>query len=161
MDAQEVSEGPSMHAVTPPPSKSYPTHASGWQEDGCEQFRCLCSRSSATSGVGCNILTSPSLLESRGCIAKGACPERAKPLVARPEWRACPTHPYVWTAEGWLYLAVVLDLYSSRVIAWGMGRRLTQELATAALTTAMEHRRPTPGVVHTDRGAQYVAPCIP
>jgi len=63
---------------------------------------------------------------------------------------------YVWTTEGWLYLAVVLDLYSRRVIAWGMGSRLTQELATAALTMAVEHRRPAHGVVHhTDRGSQY------
>ena len=65
---------------------------------------------------------------------------------------------YIWTAEGWLYLAVVLDLYSRRVIAWGMGSRLTQELATGALTMAIEHRRPAHGVVHhTDRGSQYAA----
>ena len=65
---------------------------------------------------------------------------------------------YIWTTEGWLYLAVVLDLYSRRVIAWGMGSRLTQELATAALTMAIEHRRPARGVVHhTDRGSQYAA----
>ena len=65
---------------------------------------------------------------------------------------------YVWTTEGWLYLAVVLDLYSRRVIAWGMGSRLTQELATAALTMAIEHRQPARGVVHhTDRGSQYAA----
>ncbi len=65
---------------------------------------------------------------------------------------------YIWTAEGWLYLAVVLDLYSRRGIAWGMGSRLTEELATAALTMAIEHRRPAHGVVHhTDRGSQYAA----
>ena len=65
---------------------------------------------------------------------------------------------YIWTAEGWLYLAVVLDLYSRRVIAWGMGSRLTQDLATGALTMAIEHRRPAHGVVHhTDRGSQYAA----
>ena len=65
---------------------------------------------------------------------------------------------YVWTAEGWLSLAVGLDLYSRRVMAWGMGSRLTQELATAALTMAIEHRRPARGVVHhTDRGSQYAA----
>jgi transposase InsO family protein len=65
---------------------------------------------------------------------------------------------YVWTAEGWLYLAVVLDLYSRRVIAWGMDSRLTQDLATAALTMALERRRPTAGVLHhTDRGSQYAA----
>jgi transposase InsO family protein len=65
---------------------------------------------------------------------------------------------YVWTAEGWLYLAVVLDLYSRRVIAWGMGSRLTQELATATLTMALARRRPAAGVLqHTDRGSQYAA----
>jgi len=65
---------------------------------------------------------------------------------------------YVWTTEGWLYLAVVLDRYSRRVIAWGMESRLTQKLATAALTMAVEHRRPAHGVVHhTDRGSQYAA----
>lgn len=65
---------------------------------------------------------------------------------------------YVWTAEGWLYLAVVLDLYSRRVIAWGMGSRLTQELATDALTMALGHRQPAAGLLHhTDRGSQYAA----
>ena len=65
---------------------------------------------------------------------------------------------YVWTTEGWLYLAVVLDLYSRRVIAWGIGSRLTQALTTAALTMAVAHRRPAHGVVHhTDRGSQYAA----
>ena len=65
---------------------------------------------------------------------------------------------YIWTTEGWLYLAVVLDRYSRRIIAWGMGSHLTQELARAALNMALEHRRPARGVVqHTDRGAQYAA----
>ena len=63
-----------------------------------------------------------------------------------------------WDTEGWLYLAVVLDLYSRRVIAWGIGSRLTQALTTAALTMAVTHRRPAHGVVHhTDRGSQYAA----
>jgi len=78
--------------------------------------------------------------------------------VAKPNRVWAGDITYVWTAEGWLYLAVVLDLYSRRVIAWGMGSRLTQELATAALTMAIEHRRPASGVVHhTDRGSQYAA----
>ena len=65
---------------------------------------------------------------------------------------------YVWTTEGGLYLAVVRDLSSRRVIAWGIGSRLTQALTTAALTMAGAHRRPAHGVVHhTDRGAQYAA----
>ena len=78
--------------------------------------------------------------------------------VAHPNQVWAGDITYVWTAEGWLYLAVVLDLYSRRVIAWGMGSRLTQELATAALTMAVEHRRPASGVLHhTDRGSQYAA----
>jgi len=55
-------------------------------------------------------------------------------------------------------VAVVLDLYSRRVIAWGMGRRLTQDLATGALTMAVARRCPSEGVLHhTDRGSQYAA----
>jgi transposase InsO family protein len=57
-----------------------------------------------------------------------------------------------------LYLAVVLDLYSRRVIAWAMSSRLTQDLTTTALTMAVAHRRPAGGVLHhTDRGSQYAA----
>lgn len=65
---------------------------------------------------------------------------------------------YVWTAEGWLYLAVVLDLYSRMAIAWAMGSRLTEALATEALTMALGRRQPSAGLLHhSDRGAQYAA----
>jgi putative transposase len=65
---------------------------------------------------------------------------------------------YVWTAEGWLYLAVVLDLYSRTVIGWAMGERLTAELATQALTMALWRRKPADGLLHhSDRGIQYAA----
>lgn len=67
-------------------------------------------------------------MHSERCMS-GSARGCAKPLVARPEWRACPTQPYVWTTEGWLYLAVVLDLYSRAVIGWAMGHRLTVDLA--------------------------------
>ena len=49
---------------------------------------------------------------------------------------------YVWTTEGWLYLAVVLDLYSRVVIGWALGTRLTGDLAQDALTMALQHRTP-------------------
>lgn len=94
----------------------------------------------------------------------GACASRGPQPLARQFAVAAPNRvwagdiTYVWTAEGWLYLAVVLDLYSRRVIAWGMGSRLTQELATATLTMALARRRPAAGVLqHTDRGSQYAA----
>ncbi len=65
---------------------------------------------------------------------------------------------YVWTAEGWLYLAVGLDLYSRAVIGWAMGARLTVELAQQALMMALQRRNPTTGLLHhSDRGSQYAA----
>ena len=65
---------------------------------------------------------------------------------------------YVWTTEGWLYLAVLLDLYSRRVIGWAMGHRLTVDLAEQALTMALVTRRPEAGRLHhSDRGSQYAA----
>lgn len=65
---------------------------------------------------------------------------------------------YVWTTEGWLYLAVILDLYSRLVIGWAMGARLTVELAERALTMALANRTSTVGLLHhSDRGSQYAA----
>ena len=65
---------------------------------------------------------------------------------------------YVWTAEGWLYLAVMLDLYSRTVIGWAMGTRLTGDLAERALTMALTNRILAPGLLHhSDRGSQYAA----
>jgi len=65
---------------------------------------------------------------------------------------------YIATAEGWMYLCVVLDLYSRRVVGWSMGKGLGVELAMRALLMAMLNRRPPQGLVlHTDRGVQYCA----
>jgi len=63
---------------------------------------------------------------------------------------------YIPTREGWLYLAVVLDLASRRVVGWGLRRRLDQELALGALRMALTRRRPAGGGLHhSDRGVQY------
>jgi len=63
---------------------------------------------------------------------------------------------YVPTHQGWLYLAVVLDLASRRVIGWAMRDSLEAELALSALRMALEARRPDPGLIHhSDRGVQY------
>ncbi|GGK44190.1 transposase [Deinococcus malanensis] len=65
---------------------------------------------------------------------------------------------YVPTREGWLYLAVVMDLYSRRVVGWAMGSRLTTDLPLSALRMAYQTRRPEPGVIqHSDRGSQYAS----
>jgi putative transposase len=63
---------------------------------------------------------------------------------------------YVWTSEGWLYLAVVLDLFARRVVGWAVSDRLHQELALEALRKALAVRRPDKGLIHhSDRGSQY------
>ena len=63
---------------------------------------------------------------------------------------------YLWTDEGWLYLAVVLDLYSRRVVGWAMSERMTASLVCDALTMALWRRKMPMGViVHSDRGSQY------
>lgn len=65
---------------------------------------------------------------------------------------------YIPTREGWLFLAVVLDLYSRRVIGWSMAERLTSELAQRALQNAIDLREPACEViVHSDRGKEYYA----
>ena len=64
----------------------------------------------------------------------------------------------VWTTEGWLYLAVVLDLYSRAVVGWALGDRLMGEITQQALTMAIHHRMPKAGLRHhSDRGSQYAA----
>ncbi len=63
---------------------------------------------------------------------------------------------YVWTQEGWLYLAVMLDLHSRRVIGWAVSNRMKRDLAIRALEMAIALRQPSRGCLHhTDRGSQY------
>lgn len=65
---------------------------------------------------------------------------------------------YVPTRQGWLYLAVVLDLFARRVIGWAMSSRQDQELAASALTMAIDRRRPPRGLIHhSDRGSLYTS----
>ena len=65
---------------------------------------------------------------------------------------------YVPTAEGWLYLAVVLDLYSRRIVGWAMSESLHRQLVIDALQMALTTRQPAPGLLHhSDRGSQYAS----
>jgi len=64
----------------------------------------------------------------------------------------------IWTHQGWLYLAVVMDLYSRAIVGWSMNRRMTQELVCDALTMAVFRRGfPKGTIIHSDRGSQYCA----
>lgn len=65
---------------------------------------------------------------------------------------------YVWTQEGWLYLAVILDLYSRKVVGWSMSSRMKSDLVCNALQMALWQRKPKKGlIVHSDRGVQYAS----
>ena len=75
-------------------------------------------------------------------------------LSANQKWVSDMT--YVWTDEGWLYLAVIMDLYSRAIVGWSMGNRMTQQLMCDALTMALFRRGfPKEVIIHSDRGSQY------
>ena len=74
----------------------------------------------------------------------------------RPNRKWAGDISYVWTREGWLYLAVILDLHSRRVIGWAVSNRMKRDLAIRALKMAVALRQPPRGCIHhTDRGSQY------
>jgi len=65
---------------------------------------------------------------------------------------------FLSTAQGWMHLCAILDLYSRRCVGWAVGRRPTAELATRALKAAILQRRPGPGLIfHSDRGSPYLS----
>jgi transposase InsO family protein len=65
---------------------------------------------------------------------------------------------YLWTKEGWLFLAVIVDLFSRQVVGWSMDERMTKELALSALRMGLGRRNPEKGLIHhSDRGSQYAA----
>src|SRR5216683_975897 len=83
-------------------------------------------------------------------------------VLARQFARAAPDHAwvtditYIPTGEGWLYLAVILDLCSRFAVGWAMSERITEALTLDALGLALARRRPAPGLLHhSDRGSQY------
>ena len=77
-----------------------------------------------------------------------------RPAGPNQAWAADIT--YVGTKQGWLYLAVVIDLYSRKVVGWAMERFIDRRLALSALRMAIEARQPAAGLVHhSDRGVQY------
>jgi transposase InsO family protein len=78
--------------------------------------------------------------------------------AAAPDQKWFGDITYIRTWEGWLYLAVILDAYSRKVVGWAMADHLRTELATDALEMALTSRRPKHGLIHhTDRGAQYTS----
>jgi putative transposase len=109
--------------------------ANGLRARGKKKFR-------VTTDSGHGLPVSPNLLERRFDVG-----ERNR------VWSGDIT--YVWTDEGWLYLAVVIDLFSRQVVGFSMGERMTRGLVIDALRMAWFRRRPAPGLIfHSDRGSQ-------
>lgn len=74
----------------------------------------------------------------------------------QPDQKYVSDITYIWTNEGWLYLAVVMDLYSRLIVGWAMSERMTASLVCDALKMALWRRkRPQGVIVHSDRGSQY------
>lgn len=78
--------------------------------------------------------------------------------VSKPDTVWLGDITYIPTSEGWLYLAVLMDLASRRIVGWSMSERIKVGLTLAALDSAVQHRRPKPGLLHhTDQGSQYAS----
>jgi len=89
-------------------------------------------------------------------VAKNHLNRRFRPKRENLVWAGDIT--YIPTDEGWLYLSVVLDLYSRRAIRWSMSKRMTTKLIQTALKSALENRQPEAEILfHSDRGVQYAS----
>ena len=79
-------------------------------------------------------------------------------MVTAPNQCWCGDITYIRTSEGWLYLAIVMDLFSRKIVGWSMNHRMTAQLVNQALLHAIWSRKPPRGLIwHTDRGSQYAA----
>ena len=75
-----------------------------------------------------------------------------------PNQKWCADITYIWTDEGWMYLACIMDCFSRMIVGWSMSDSLAGPLVNAALRMAIERRRPAAGLIHhSDRGCQYAA----
>ena len=89
-------------------------------------------------------------------VAENVLARRFEVKVPNARWAADIT--YIWTHQGWLYLAVVMDLFSRRIVGWSMQQTMERQLVISALEMALRARRPPPGLLHhSDRGSQYAS----
>ena len=89
-------------------------------------------------------------------VAENVLNRQFSPAAPNQAWGTDIT--YLWTQEGWIYLAVVIDLYSRRVVGWSIDRRMKKALVIRALMMAINLRKPPSGLIHhSDRGSQYAS----
>jgi putative transposase len=108
----------------------------GWRAKAARKYK-------ATTNSNHDLPVSPNLLQQNFA-------------ASRPNEKYVSDITYVWTEEGWLYVAVVMDLYSRMIVGWSMSERMTSKLVIDALQMALWRRKMPQGViVHSDRGSQY------
>jgi transposase InsO family protein len=108
----------------------------GWRAKAAKKFK-------ATTNSNHKLPVAPNLLQQNFSASK-------------PDEKYVSDITYIWTEEGWLYLAVVMDLYSRMVVGWSMSERMTSKLVIDALQMAIWRRKMPRGVIiHSDRGSQY------
>lgn len=108
----------------------------GWRAKAAKKYK-------ATTNSNHKLPVSPNLLQQKFSADK-------------PNEKFVSDITYIWTKEGWLYLATVMDLYSRMIVGWSMSERMTTTLVIDALQMALGRRKKPRGViVHSDRGSQY------
>ena len=90
-------------------------------------------------------------MHNERCMS-GSARGHAKPATARSLRRGWPTRPYIPTWSGFLYLAMVLDVFSRKIVGWAMDTNLKTELILEALGMAVTQRQPSGVIHHSDRG---------
>jgi len=110
----------------------------GWRAKAARKFK-------ATTNSNHKLPVAPNLLQQNF-------------VANKPNEKWVSDITYVWTEEGWLYLATVMDLYSRMIVGWSMSERMTSKLVIDALQMAVGRRNKPQGVIiHSDRGSQYCA----
>ena len=110
--------------------------SNGWRARAAKKFK-------ATTNSNHQLPVAPNLLQQNFS-------------ARRPNEKWVSDITYIWTEEGWLYLAVVMDLCSRKVVGWALCERMTKQLVIDALQMAIWNRKPPRGLIlHSDRGSQY------
>ncbi|MGH9870128.1 MAG: IS3 family transposase [Candidatus Polarisedimenticolia bacterium] len=142
--------------------KSRRTYGSPRVHEEFQSLKVVCGRRRVERLMRENAITPPRRKRFKATTFSNHRFDIAENLLARdftsegPNRRWATDITYIWTGEGWLYLAVVLDLFSRRVVGWSMDSDLDHSLVVRALRTALQSRSPQGGLLHhSDRGSQY------
>jgi putative transposase len=160
IDREEVELVARVKAIAAKTGYSYGSRriAKQLQAEGCAVGRCKARRLMREAGVAVRRSTHRRPLSTDSRHGHAVAPNLlARQFdVAGPDQAWVGDITYVWTAEGWLYVAVLLDLYSRKVVGWAMSSRIDTALVQEALRLALGRRQPAPGLLHhSDRGSQY------